>query len=89
MLYSGGVFGSRSEKKKLVELRTRSFVFDWVAMVSRIGAIILQDRTHSAQKSSARGENDLTYVLSNARVGRVYDLITHTMKFPLGITRSP
>src|SRR6185295_9702598 len=51
MLYFGGVFGFSS----MLSLTTRSLSLYWVAMVSRIGAIILHGPHHSAQKSSSTG----------------------------------
>ena len=62
MLYLGGVLGFSS----MLSLTTRRRSLNSVAMVSRIGAIILQGVHHSAQKSSSTGCGDLTTSSSNA-----------------------
>src|SRR5688572_20648925 len=62
MLNLGGVFGFSS----MFSLTTRSLSLYSVAIVSRIGAIILHGPHHSAQKSSSTGCDDFTTSCSKA-----------------------
>src|SRR5687768_88986 len=62
ILNFGGVFGFSS----MLSLTTRSLSLYSVAIVSRIGAIILQGPHHSAQKSSSTGWADFTTSCSKA-----------------------